>query len=130
MKKIIKLVYQTIPFKHQLLKVIRFLVIPPKRIRDFLRFDGIVNVELNTGQSFNLLNKNYAIENEFFWLGKSNPWERESLKIWQKLCLNKSTIFDIGANTGVYSGGSRNVYLGSNTALGTGNVTNSSSGNV
>lgn len=103
MKKIIKLVYQTIPFKHQLLKVIRFLVIPSKRIRDFLRFDGIVKVELDTGQSFNLLNKNYAIENEFFWLGKSNTWERESLKIWQKLCLNKSIIFDIGANTGVYS---------------------------
>lgn len=103
MKKIIKSLYNLLPLKYSILKFIKLFGIPQGRIRNALRFNGIVNVELESGESFDLYNREYTIESEFFWLGKTNPWEKESLKIWQKLCANKSTIFDIGANSGVYS---------------------------
>ena len=44
----------------------------------------------------------YVIENELFWRGMQG-WEKISLELWVRLCRRSSVIFDIGANTGVYS---------------------------
>jgi FkbM family methyltransferase len=43
------------------------------------------------------------IENDFFWKGLTGGWEKISMKCWMQLCRNANVIFDIGANTGVYS---------------------------
>ena len=45
----------------------------------------------------------FRIENEIFWTGLKNAWEKESFNLWIELCKNSDTIFDIGANTGVFS---------------------------
>ena len=37
-----------------------------------------------------------------FWNGLGKTWEPLSLNIWSKI-VKKNTIFDIGANTGIYS---------------------------
>ncbi len=44
----------------------------------------------------------YQLENELFW-NNIDGWEKESLKCWINLAIKSNTIFDIGANTGVYS---------------------------
>ncbi|WP_394993445.1 FkbM family methyltransferase [Emticicia sp.] len=103
MKRIVKSIYKIIPFKHALLKFIKTFWTPPQYLRNGLRFNGIIKIEIDNGKFFKMSNKMYAIENEFFWLGKSNDWEKQSLRIWETLCKGKSIIFDIGANTGIYS---------------------------
>jgi FkbM family methyltransferase len=45
----------------------------------------------------------HVIENEIFWNGLTGGWEKVSLALWIELCKSSDTIFDIGANTGVYS---------------------------
>lgn len=45
----------------------------------------------------------YMIENELFWYGLDNAWEKASFKLWKELSKNAKTILDIGANTGIYS---------------------------
>ncbi|MFI5148960.1 MAG: FkbM family methyltransferase [Bacteroidia bacterium] len=45
----------------------------------------------------------FLIENEIFWSGLTGGWEKESLRLWIKLCQNATVVFDIGANTGIYS---------------------------
>jgi FkbM family methyltransferase len=55
-------------------------------------------------KKFKMFNPGYTtIENELYWNGIENGWEKHSLEIWQHLCVNSSTILDIGANTGIYS---------------------------
>jgi FkbM family methyltransferase len=43
------------------------------------------------------------IENELFWRGLEGGWEKKSIELWTKLCAEAKVIFDIGANTGLYS---------------------------
>ena len=43
------------------------------------------------------------MENEIFWKGIFNSYEKNSLIIWAKLSETSNSIFDIGANTGIYS---------------------------
>ena len=45
----------------------------------------------------------YHVENDIFWSGISGRWEKHSLDIWMRLCKPACVIFDIGANTGIYS---------------------------
>jgi len=43
------------------------------------------------------------IENETFWKGLFNTWESDTGWIWKQLCPISNIIFDVGANTGIYS---------------------------
>ena len=43
------------------------------------------------------------IENEIFWNGLGTTWEPLSIRIWSKIVKKKKIIFDIGANSGIYS---------------------------
>lgn len=45
----------------------------------------------------------FQLENQIFWKGLRNGWEKESIKLWIELCKHSNVIFDIGANTGVYA---------------------------
>ena len=44
-----------------------------------------------------------AVENDLFWAGYAENWDRESLRIWRELCREAETVLDVGANTGVYA---------------------------
>lgn len=43
------------------------------------------------------------MENELFWLGLFGGWEKKSPEIRVRLYKISYTIFDIGANSGIYS---------------------------
>ncbi len=45
----------------------------------------------------------YFIENELYWAGLYGGWEKVSLRLWSELAADIAIIFDIGANTGIYS---------------------------
>lgn len=104
MKKIIKAIYSLIPFKKQMFSILKNIWTPKKSIYQHLYFKGEFEVIVEGNRKFKLYNPGLAIENGIFWNGLfDDGWERDSIKIWIELCKKSKTIFDIGANTGIYS---------------------------
>lgn len=103
MKAILKAVYREIPFKREIYSIIKSFYTPGKNVYQHLHFTGNINVKVDSCNSFKMRHYGYEVENEIFWNGIYNGWEQYSLRIWKELCATSNTIFDIGANTGVYS---------------------------
>lgn len=103
MKKILKKVYGLIPFKREFYSFLKLFWKPKQSIYQHLHFIGVFKVFLNNTNFFKIKHYGYEIENEVFWTGLTNGWEKESITLWIKLCENQEVIFDIGANTGIYS---------------------------
>lgn len=76
---------------------------PPESIFKHLHFKGTFTVKIDESRKFKINHTGFQIENEIFWKGLTNSWEKESMKLWIKICEESQTIIDIGANTGVYS---------------------------
>ncbi|SKC48896.1 FkbM family methyltransferase [Ohtaekwangia koreensis] len=103
MKLLLKKIYNFIPFKLTLFSALRLLWKPPASIYQHLHFTGVFNVVVEEAKSFKIKHYGYQIENEIFWEGLTSGWEKESINLWIKLCKDAEVIFDLGANTGVYS---------------------------
>lgn len=101
MKKFLKTIYQNIPLKKQLFMLIKVISIP-EFIYKHLYFNGVFRVKVEN-TSFLLTHFGYQLENEVFWKGLLNGWEKISMRLWVELCKDSTVIFDIGANTGIYS---------------------------
>ncbi len=106
------LIYQTLkfgfkilPFKKQFCLVLKNSGIKlPKRIYRELAFDGSFNTSIY-GINFKLKNYKFThhiIENDIFWL-QEKAWEPTTIKLWIYLVRKSNTIFDVGANTGIFS---------------------------
>lgn len=103
MRKLIKNILRTIPFKKQLYTVIKNIFHPNERIFKHLHFKGVFKISISKGKTFKMMHYGYQIENELFWSGIENGWEKETLGIWLKLSAISPTILDIGANTGCFA---------------------------
>ncbi|MCS6821900.1 MAG: FkbM family methyltransferase [Microscillaceae bacterium] len=103
MKKLIKKLYALIPFKSSIFSILRIVWKPKKSIFQHLHFKGVFTVCINKQKKFKINHFGFQIENEIFWRGLGAGWEKESLKVWIKLCEEAQVIIDIGANTGVYA---------------------------
>ena len=101
--KIIVIAWKFSPFKNMLSKVIKInSYLLAKTYKD-LRFKGVMNLTVKD-KHFKLYNPGFTtIENEIYWKGFSNGWEKKSLELWQMLVVESDCILDIGANTGIYS---------------------------
>ncbi|MBK9761421.1 MAG: FkbM family methyltransferase [Flavobacteriales bacterium] len=101
MKKTLKRLYRSLPFKQSVFSGLRLLPLPTS-VYQHLHFEGVIRVRLGKGRSFLMRHHGYMIENELFWRGIQG-WEKVSLELWTRLCRRSDTIFDVGANTGVYA---------------------------
>lgn len=101
MKRALRNIYESVPFKKALFTGLRRLPIP-ERVYKHLHFKGVIEVKVSGTERFRMRHHGYVIENELFWRGMQG-WEKISLELWVRLCRRSSVIFDIGANTGVYS---------------------------
>jgi FkbM family methyltransferase len=73
-------------------------------MRKRLRFIGKFRVKAADGKQFYLYNNGFYLETSIFWLGLEQfPWENMTRRLWTHLCPLSSTIFDIGANSGIYA---------------------------
>lgn len=101
---IIKL-YKTSPFKKQICLFLRnFNFFSKNKLHVDLKFKGESIVKIpNTNVRFTLNCWDSTIENEIFWNGLGETWEPETVDLWISLCEKSKVIFDIGANTGIYS---------------------------
>lgn len=91
------------PFKKEVFSVIKTFWKPKESIYRHLHFKGPFEVKIDESKKFTLNNYNTQIENEIFWEELTGNWEKESLELWIKLCDHSQSIFDIGANTGIYA---------------------------
>ncbi len=96
-------VLSILPFNLILFKIIRKNRWLSKKIYLDLKFSAIFDVKINNSSKFKLKHFGGRIESETFWFGLFNTFEKESGWLWIKLSENARVIFDIGANTGIYS---------------------------
>jgi FkbM family methyltransferase len=102
MKNFLKKLYPLIPFKIYLFNILKKLFNIPEGIYKHLHFKGVISVNIED-KKFKLHHFGYMIENEIFWVGIENAFEKISFKLWTQLSKRSEVIIDIGANTGVYS---------------------------
>lgn len=103
MKKTLKALYDLLPFKKEVFSALKLVWSPKESIYRHLHFKGVFKVSIDKTRNFKVRHYGYQVENEIFWRGLTGGWERESLKLWIKLCESSDVIIDIGANTGIYS---------------------------
>ncbi|WP_081212333.1 FkbM family methyltransferase [Salegentibacter sediminis] len=75
----------------------------PGSVLKKLRFRGKFRVRLPNNNHFYMINYGSMIENETFWEGAFKTFENDVGWLWIELCRCSDVIFDIGANTGIYS---------------------------
>lgn len=107
MKHFIKSIYSKLPFKKQIFSVLRIFHFP-ESIFKHLYFKGVINIRFDK-YHFKINHYGYQLENELFWKGLTNGWEKVSMQLWIQLSNESSVIIDIGANTGIYSLVSKSV---------------------
>jgi FkbM family methyltransferase len=69
----------------------------------WLRFRGKFDVHVTNDERVALISSGASIENSIFWSGLYGSWESESIDLWVALARSADVIFDVGANTGIYS---------------------------
>jgi FkbM family methyltransferase len=102
-KKILKDTYKIIPFKKQIFSFVKLFYKPSENIYRHLYFNGVFKVKTEGNKSFKIIHYGYQIENEIFWEGLDNGFEKVSIDLWKKLSAHSNYILDIGANTGIFS---------------------------
>ena len=103
MKRLFKTIYKLIPFKREFFTLLKIIWKPHATTYQHFHFVGVFNVAIDKIKKFKIKHYGYQIENEIFWAGLTNGWEKVSINLWIKLCEDSEVIVDIGANTGVYS---------------------------
>jgi FkbM family methyltransferase len=97
--------YKILPFKKQFCFLLKSTGISlPKKVYRELAFNGSFKTSIY-GVNFKL--NNYAFshhipENDIFWLN-DKAWEPVTMKLWIGLAKNATVVFDIGANSGIFS---------------------------
>lgn len=101
--KLLLTCYSILPFKKQICFLLKKSGLPYEKFYKDIRFRGKFKVIIDN-KEFQIMNYGYtAIENEIFWRGMDNGWEKVSVNIWVKLSKRAKVIFDAGANTGIFS---------------------------
>lgn len=103
MKRFLKFIYNTLPFKKNIFILLKIFFTPPQSIYQHLHFTGEFKVDIDPKRNFKIMHYGFMIENEIFWKGIYNGWEKYSMRLWKDLCEHANVIFDVGANTGIYS---------------------------
>jgi FkbM family methyltransferase len=93
--------YSILPAKRHLCLLLRKTGIPHQKFYRDLKFRGVFSFQA-LDHRISVFHHGGTIENELFWNGLEN-WERDTVWLWCELVKNAHVVYDIGANTGVYS---------------------------
>lgn len=101
-KSVLKQFYNILPLKKECYSLLKKIWMPPENIYKHLTFKEFFDVKVSDTKNFKLYHTGNIEENQIFWNGLYNGWEKKSISLWVQLCLKSEVIFDIGANTGLY----------------------------
>jgi FkbM family methyltransferase len=99
-------IYNFLPGKHFLVKILKKIGLSKHKIYKDLKFKGEFRIEemiQDTKIDFKMISYGGFIENETYWQGLFKSFEPESGKLWIDFVKVSANILDIGANTGIYS---------------------------
>lgn len=113
MRNFFKRLYRAFPFKKEIFTFIRFFWSPSHAVYQHLHFRGVIRVRVHNTSSFFIRHHGQQIENHLFWKGLYGAWEKDSMRLWIRLCRHAKVILDIGANTGIYALSAKSVNPGS-----------------
>jgi FkbM family methyltransferase len=100
--RIVTSIYRSVPFKKELYQLIKIMGM--SSAFQGRAYKGVFTLKATDGSTFKMnLDYDLYMEREFFWRGLYGGWEKESLKLWEKLAKQANVIFDVGANSGVFS---------------------------
>ena len=100
--KTIVTIHNLNPFKRGFCELLKFVNFPNQKFYKKINFEGKFKVCFDKKKFF-LYHFGDTISKHTFWNGLFKTWENDTGWIWKELCENSNNIFDIGANTGVYS---------------------------
>jgi len=103
MKQVIRNVYKKLPYKKSFYELLKNFVAPGENVYKHLHFEGDFEVQIDESHSFLMRHYGFELENTLFWRGIKKGWEKTSISLWTQLVSKSEVVFDIGANTGVYS---------------------------
>lgn len=83
-------------------RALRRAVGPPKRVWQHLAFHGVVDFEV-AGQRVRMRHIGAQVENSLFWAGYGGDFEATTLLVWEQLAATAMSIYDVGANSGVFA---------------------------
>ena len=98
--------FNVLPLNNLIALILRRFGVQNHKIYKDLKFSGPFKIDFfneNKRYEFKMFHFGGYIENETFWKGLFQTFERESGQIWIEFSKISSVIFDIGANTGIYS---------------------------
>jgi len=104
--KSIVIIYKVIPFNNYISLFLKWIGVGKHKIYKDLKFSGKFQILFNHDQieyKFKMIHFGGKIENETFWKGLFKTFEPESGDIWIEFSKISNVIFDIGANSGIYS---------------------------
>ena len=99
---LIVIIHKISPFKKLFCIILRLLNIANNKLYKDINFNGKFKVSIGK-KKFIMYHFGDTISKHTFWNGLFETWENDTGWIWKELCEVSSTIFDVGANTGVYS---------------------------
>lgn len=105
LKSVVKEVYYLVPLKKEIYDALKRFYMPPRSLYRFLVHRQIFDLDVH-GKTLKLKHPgfHFYIENEFYWKGyEKSGFEVISRELWLKLSKSAKVIFDVGANTGLYS---------------------------
>ena len=101
--RIIINVWKVLPFKRGMALFLRHFSIVRNKLYKDLRFKGEFRIRVGDS-NFKIYHHYYtSLENEIFWQGLETGWEAKTISLWAKVAKNSMCIFDVGANTGIFS---------------------------
>ena len=104
-KQLFRRLYRLAPFKHQAFELLRYFGVSrwiPASLKGYLVFQGPFTVHVETVSFTMLAGYGRDIEATIYWDGV-NAFEPTTINWWRELSKRSTYIFDIGANTGIYS---------------------------
>ena len=99
--KLIITVLNVLPFKKWIYQLLKSIFNDTSKFSQDLNFKGVFNVKWHS-KKVSFYNYGGSIENSIFW-NELDEYEKEANWAWNALAKSSNVIFDIGANTGVYS---------------------------
>jgi len=102
MRQAIRGIYKKLPYKKSFFELLKNFK-PGENIYKHLHFEGDFSIQVDETHSFLMRHYGFELENTLFWMGIRKGWEKTSISLWTELVKKSDVIFDIGANTGVYS---------------------------